>query len=173
MTDPDTAAQVAGADLVLAEQFLEAIGALRRQTRRVAGRPWPAVALSGAQVELVRLVRRQPGISVADAAAQLGVAPNTVSTLVRQLTDAGLLRRTSDTHDRRVARLRLTAAARRRVEHWRDRRTALAATALAGLSTADRAAIENAVPVIGRLASALREGAGAGERPEPVRASDD
>ena len=167
VTDPETALRPPDDDLVLAEEFLEAIGSLRRQARRVAGRPWPAVTLSGAQVEFARLVRRRPGISIADAAAELGVAPNTVSTLVRQLTDAGLLQRVPDEHDRRVARLRLTAAAQRRVESWRDRRAALAAVAIAELSRADRSAIEKAVPVIARLATAMHaepvagQGAGA------------
>ena len=45
---------------------------------------------------------------MADAAAELGVAPNTVSTLVRQLADAGVLERVRDSADGRVVRLRLT-----------------------------------------------------------------
>ena len=77
-------------------------------------------------------------MSVAAAASDLGLAANTVSTLVRELTDAGMLHRTRDTADRRVARLELTASARRRVETWRDRRTALTAAAVADLSPARR-----------------------------------
>ncbi len=143
--------------LLLAEELFDAVGALRRQTRRHAGRPWPIDMLAGNQVELVRLVRRQPDISVAEAAADLGFAPNTVSTLVRQLTDMGLLKRDADPADRRVARLRLTAAATRRVARWRDRRTSLAARALDELSAEDRAALAAAVPVIVRLTAALAE----------------
>lgn len=154
------AEQVSQADVLLAEQVFDAIGVLRRQARRLAGRPWPIEAVSGAQVELVRLVRRKPGTSVADAAAELGLAPNTVSTLVRQLTDTGLLRRTPDADDRRVARLRLTASAQRRVEVWRDRRAALAAEAIATLPRADRSVLEKAVPVLAELAAALRSDPG-------------
>nr|WP_232320542.1 MarR family transcriptional regulator [Rhodococcus sp. WMMA185] len=44
-------------------------------------------------MELARLLRRRPGISVADAAAGLGLAANTVSTLARQIVDAGLVER--------------------------------------------------------------------------------
>jgi DNA-binding MarR family transcriptional regulator len=112
--------------------------------------------LSNAQVELVRLVRRRPGVSVAEAATELGLAANTVSTLVRQLTDAGLLRRVADADDRRVARLRLTAPAQRRVEQWRDRRAGLVAEAIAGLPAADRRALARAVPVIAQLAAVLQ-----------------
>lgn len=145
------------ADAALAEQLFDVVGLLRRQARRLAGRPWPIEALSGSQVELVRLVRRRPMVSVAEAAAELGVAPNTVSTLVRHLTEAGLLWRTRDDRDRRVARLRLTPAAQRRAEEWRDRRATLVSAAIGELSAPGRAAIEDAIPVIAELAASLHD----------------
>jgi DNA-binding MarR family transcriptional regulator len=151
---------VSDVELTVAEEMFDAIGLLRRRARRVAGRPWPLETLSNAQVELVRLVRRRPGISVAEAADELGLAANTVSTLVRQLTEAGLLRRTADADDRRIARLRLTAPAQRRVEQWRDRRAGLVAEAMAALTAADRRALERAIPVIAKLASAIQPAAG-------------
>lgn len=144
-------------DVRLAEQLFETVAALRRQTRRVVGRPWPTQPLSGAQVDLVRLVRRRPGIPVGSAAESLGLAANTVSTLVRQLTEAGVLRREPDPADRRVGRLEVTAVARRRIESWRDQRHELAARAMARLDPADRRAIEAAVPALGRLITALQE----------------
>ena len=131
---------------VLAEELLAAIGLVRRHLRRSAGRPWPESPLTGSQVELVRPLRRRPGISVAEAAAALGLAANTVSTLVRQLTDAGLVVRVPDESDRRVARLALTDDARAQVERWRDRRNIEVAAAFDGLSAEDRKAIESAVP---------------------------
>ena len=124
--------------------------------RRTAGRPLPS-PLSGAQVELVRLLRREPGLTVGEAAEALGLAGNTVSTLVRQLTDAAVLRREPDPADRRVARLHLTAAARRRIEGWRDHRAELAAQALAGLPDDDARALAAAVPALHRLVGALQE----------------
>ena len=143
-------------ELPVAEQLFETLGSLRRQVRRVAGRPWPVGDLSGSQIELVRLVRREPGIPVNAAAERLGLAPNTVSTLVRRLIDAGLLQRQTDPADRRVARLRVTAAARRRIEGWRDQRTVLAAQALGQLSLADQRAIRDAVPAVEHLIAALQ-----------------
>ncbi|QSE82448.1 MarR family winged helix-turn-helix transcriptional regulator [Rhodococcus koreensis] len=141
--------------LAPAEQLFAAIGLFRRHTRRRVGRPWPETPLTGSQVELVRLLRRRPGTSVAEAAAALGLAANTVSTLVRQLTDAGLIERVRDESDRRVARLALTGAARSQVERWRDRRNLEVAAAFDGLSAEDRAAIESAIPALIRLAGAL------------------
>ena len=148
-------------DVALAEELFAAIGQLRRHTRRQAGRPWPVATVSGAQIELIRLVRRQPGTSVAEAAAELGLAANTVSTLVGQLVTAGVLQRTPDPSDRRVARLALTATAQRRVERWRDQRATLLADALAGLSRDDRAALRRAAGIMARLSAELPGARGA------------
>lgn len=145
---------VAG-DLALAEELFTAVGQLRRHGRRLGGGPWPAATLSGAQLELVRLVRRRPGLSVAEAATELALAPNTVSTLVGQLVETQVLTRDPDPHDRRVVRLTLTGPARERVERWRDRRGAATARAIAELDPAERAVLELAVPVIARLAAAI------------------
>ncbi|HEY3556023.1 MAG TPA: MarR family transcriptional regulator [Kribbella sp.] len=140
---------------VLAEELLAATGLVRRHLRRSVGRPFPLSALTDSQGELVRLVRRNPGISVAEAAAELGLAANTVSTLVGQLTERGLLQRTADETDRRVARLSLTDPAREQVEAWRDRRTALVSRALDDLTAADRDALRAALPVLAVLAERL------------------
>ena len=144
-------------DTALAEELYAAVGLLRRHARRIGGRPFgdEPIAPTTAQLELIRLVRRNPDLSVADAAAELGVAPNTVSTLVRQLADTGVLERVRDSADGRVVRLRLTPDTRRRVEAWLDRRTAVTAEALAELSEDDRTALRRALPVLATLAAAL------------------
>ncbi len=141
--------------MALADELLETMGLLRRHTRHRIERPWPVRAVSGAQVELIRLVRRKPDISVAAAATELGVAPNTVSTLVGSLVGNGMVRRSADPHDRRVARLRLTDAARSGVEQWRDARSAAVAQALDRLADDDRTAIQHALPALLRLAAQL------------------
>ena len=141
-----------GEDELLAEELASVLGNLRRQTRRNIGRPWPVETLSGAQIELMRLIRRQPGISVAEAAAELGLAPNSVSTLVRRLATQLLIVREPDRSDRRVARLTLTDAARRRAEDWLDRRATLFAAVLGRLDPDDRRAVAEAVPVLRRIA---------------------
>jgi DNA-binding MarR family transcriptional regulator len=149
--------QAAPADaLVLADGLLSATASIRRSGRLV-GRPAELSELTGAQLDLVRLVWRQPGASVAEAAAELGVAANTVSTLVRQLSAAGLLLRRVDGSDRRVARLELTVETVARVARFRDRRVALVAAAVAELPPADRSLLEAAAPVLARLAARLPE----------------
>ncbi|MGW6281386.1 MarR family winged helix-turn-helix transcriptional regulator [Kribbella sp. NPDC055071] len=140
---------------VLAEELLATLGLVRRHLRRTAGRPLALSSLSGSQAELIRTVRRNPGISVTDAAAELGLVANTVSTLVGQLTERGLLLREPDEADRRIARLTLTEPAREQVEAWRDRRTALVTQALEGLDGDEREALRAALPVLGVLAERL------------------
>ena len=139
----------------LADDLSDVLGLLRRRSRRLVGAPLPELDLSGAQLELVRVIRRNPGVPVADAAAILGLAPNTVSTLVGQLVSLDVVVRERDEHDRRVARLHLTSHARQAVEQWRDQRAAAIAAALDSLDPAARASISDAVPHIADMAARL------------------
>jgi DNA-binding MarR family transcriptional regulator len=139
----------------LADELLTAMASIRRSGRAAAGRPAELAALTMAQIDLVRLVRRRPGVSVGEAADTLRLAPNTVSTLVGQLGEAGLLTRTPDSSDRRIARLELTDEMQHKVGAFRDRRVALLADAMAGLPPRDRRRVEGAVEVLGRLAQRL------------------
>ncbi|MHA7653574.1 MarR family winged helix-turn-helix transcriptional regulator [Mycobacterium sp. ML4] len=91
----------------LAADLPRILGRFRRQLRRAAGTGY----LSDSQAELLRLVSHRPGVSVSVAAAELGLVPNTASSLVSKLSCAGLLERSPDPADRRVGRLRLTESA--------------------------------------------------------------
>jgi DNA-binding MarR family transcriptional regulator len=142
------------------EQLLAAMAAVRRTTRRIEGRPALLESLTGSQLELVKLVSRQPGVSVAEAADALRLAANTVSTLVGQLTDASVLVRRNDAGDRRVARLYLEEATDRHVSDWRDRRAEVVTSAMSRLSPRDRRRLVDATPALRRLVDAI---ASAGE----------
>ena len=139
----------------VADELLRQTARIRRVGRRRHGRPRELERLTGAQLELVRLVRRRPGVSVAQAAAELGVAANTVSTLVRELTAAGMLVRTTDPADRRVARLSLSESLDRRLGEWRDRRTVALGDAIGTLDPAEQATIASATELLGRVADEL------------------
>ncbi|WP_329044858.1 MarR family transcriptional regulator [Amycolatopsis sp. NBC_01488] len=144
----------------LAERLLGTVQGIRRVVRRrvrADGPDVPGFPLPGAQVEVLRVVADQPGIGVAAAARELHLAANSVSTLVNQLVDAGLLRREADPADRRAARLEITAAARDRMAALRRARTGLVADALTGLSEEDTAAIEQALPALEKLMGILKE----------------
>ncbi|MER7070336.1 MarR family transcriptional regulator [Terrabacter sp. NPDC000476] len=143
--------------LALADDLYDVIGLLRRRSGRLVGSPLPHLALSGAQLELARVVRRNPGITVAEAARVLGLAANTVSTLVGQLVTVGVVVRARDTTDRRVVRLELTASAREGLERWRDRRAASTAAALATLDEVERERLAAALTTIARVAASLTD----------------
>jgi DNA-binding MarR family transcriptional regulator len=95
----------------LVTEVFAVVGRFRRKLRRSAGRGFDATGLTEAQAELLRLVGRRPDISVREAAAELGLAANTASTLVSKLATEGLITRMVDAGDRRVGRLRLTESA--------------------------------------------------------------
>lgn len=140
----------------LADDLMHVTMAMRRLVRRRLRVEKPS-SLRPAQVELMLVVARHPGISVATAARELRLADNSVSTLVNQLAGAGMLRRETDPDDRRAARLELTPAAQRHIAEWRDRRARLVAAGLDELPAEDRAAIAAALPALGRLLTHLQE----------------
>ncbi|MGW2248866.1 MarR family winged helix-turn-helix transcriptional regulator [Kitasatospora sp. NPDC001660] len=113
--------------------------------------------LRGAQVELLRLVAHAPGMRVSDAANELSLAGNSVSTLVNQLVALGLLRREVDPADRRAALLYVTDEAVERIAAWRARRTELMAELVEGLPAGDRAALAAALPALRGVAAGLRD----------------
>jgi DNA-binding MarR family transcriptional regulator len=139
-----------------AAELLGATGLLRRTLRRAVRQAWQEEPLPPAQSELLRLTARMPGITVADAAQELHLAPNTVSTLVGQLTRAGLLRRNRGAADGRTALLTVTDRASKRLDQWHDLRAELAGKALAALSAEDQRALAAAVPALLRLAEGMQ-----------------
>ncbi len=148
-----------GADerLEQADRLLTVMSSMRRSGRLLAGRPVELSTLTSSQLDLVRLVRRRPGVSVAQAAEALRLAPNTVSTIVGQLTDEQLLIRRVDPLDRRVARLDLTPAMRRKVGAFLDRRVALLAEAMDRLPAGDQRRLAESLAILERLTERLQE----------------
>jgi DNA-binding MarR family transcriptional regulator len=139
----------------VADELLATMALIRRRGRLVARRPVELSTLTGSQVDLVRVVRRRPGVSVTEVAKELRLAANTVSTLVGQLADIGLLIRRPDDADRRVVRLELTIEMQDKVGAFRDRRIAVLAAAMAELSPRDQHRLVGGVELLGRLAARL------------------
>jgi DNA-binding MarR family transcriptional regulator len=144
-----------------ADTLLSTFARIRRAGRRHSERPAKLGSLTAAQLELLRLVRRRPGVSVADAARELSLAANTVSTLVRELSEAGLLMRHVSDLDRRVASLELAADIREQIDAWRDRRVVALTAAIDELPAADREQLLDAVPVLERVSEDLEAGSAA------------
>lgn len=136
----------------MAERLFEAIGQFRRRVRRRVGSPIDdRNGHTRAEGELLRHVRRHPGTTVSEAARDLGMAVNTVSTLVARLVDAGSLERRPDPADGRVVRLELSEPVAALIGSWRDARVAVTADAIARLGPEEQRALAAALPVVARL----------------------
>ncbi|GAA3083299.1 MarR family winged helix-turn-helix transcriptional regulator [Streptosporangium carneum] len=145
------------------EGLADVLAGVQRLVRRRLRRGMTGPRLRGAQVELLRLVSANPGIGVSAAARELYLAGNSVSTLVNQLTKAGLLRRETAPDDRRSALLLPTAEAEARLRAWQERRAELVRAHVERLGEDDMAALAAALPALRRLAESLREEAEGGE----------
>ncbi|MGW3451172.1 MarR family winged helix-turn-helix transcriptional regulator [Streptomyces sp. NPDC001076] len=139
------------------EELADALVGIQRLIRRRLRRGLTRPRLRGAEVELLRLVESRPGIGISDAAKELYLASNSVSTLVNQLVKDGFMRRETDPADRRAARLLLTEDAEKRLADWQRRRAELVAGHVARLDEGDREALRAALPALRRLADTLHE----------------
>ncbi|MEU1405446.1 MarR family transcriptional regulator [Streptomyces sp. NPDC005728] len=139
------------------EELADALVRIQRLIRRRLRGGLTLPRLRGAEVELLRLVESRPGLRISDAARELHLAGNSVSTLVNHLVRDGYLTRETDPADRRAARLLLTEAAERRLRDWQRRRTELVGRHLARLDEADREALQAALPALRKLAVTLYE----------------
>lgn len=141
----------------LAAELFGIVGRFRRQLRRSTRAGFDVDGLTQSQVELLRLVGRQPGISVREAATELALAPNTASTLVSKLVADGMLVRAVDPDDRRVGRLRLTEPAQQIADESRAARRAALAEVLDRLDADDRADLVRGLDVLSRMTRMLQE----------------
>jgi DNA-binding MarR family transcriptional regulator len=141
--------------VALGDELMTTMAAMRREVRRELRPQGIGPQLRGGQFELLRVAYDRPGIGVAAAARELHLAANSVSTLVNQLTDLGMLVRKTDPDDRRAIRLYPTDIAEKRLAEWREARAELVGTGIAELAPADRAAIAAALPALRVLLATL------------------
>jgi len=139
----------------LTVELVKVLGRIGRGLRYHTRAERESLDITHSESDLLRLVDRRPGIRVHDAAAELGIASNSVSTLVKQLTRAGLLERSADPADGRAACLRLTASASEWVTQLGNAREQTVDDALASLDETDRQLLEAALPAMKRLAKAM------------------
>ncbi len=133
------------------------VGRFRRQLRRSAEPHFDSARLTESQSELLWLVAREPGISISAAAAELGLAANTASTLVSKLVGRGLLIRTADQTDRRVGQLRLARAAQQIVDTSRAARRAMLTGVLNELGDDQIEALSKGLAVLDTMTRRLQE----------------
>lgn len=116
---------------------------LRKETEQLG--------ITARQATLLWLVKRRPGLSLAELAAEEGISPPALSGHVDRLERAGLIERLRSTDDRRRVGLRLTDDGARLLRRVRARRTTWLADRLRALEPAELDAIEDAVPALQAL----------------------
>jgi DNA-binding MarR family transcriptional regulator len=116
---------------------------LRKETEQLG--------ITARQATLLWLVKRSPGLSLAELAAEEGISAPAMSGHVDRLERAGLLERLRSSEDRRRIGLRLTDEGVRLMRRVRARRTTWLTERLGALDPDQLEAVENAVPALARL----------------------
>jgi len=141
-----------------ARELTAAVNQLRRALRRTVRLDDPSGGRPVAQVEVLQMLGETGPIRLGELAARLNLAQSTVSGLVTDLVNAGLVDRTADARDRRALVLALTDAGRALLDTWDAAHQKRLAAALRSLETDDRDHVLAAVPALARLAAALNAG---------------
>ena len=116
---------------------------LRKETEQLG--------VTGHQATLLWLVKRSPGLSLAELAAEEGISAPAMSGHVDRLERAGLIERVRSTEDRRRVGLELTDDGAKLLRRIRARRTGWLTTRLGGLDPTDLEALEAALPALRRI----------------------
>ena len=116
---------------------------LRKETEQLG--------ITARQATLLWLVKRSPGLSLAQLAAEEGISGPAMSGHVDRLERAGLIDRVRSSEDRRRVGLALTPEGARMLRRVRARRTTWLADRLAALEPAQLEAVEAATGPLARL----------------------
>lgn len=109
------------------------------------------LGVTSRQATLLWLVRRNPGLSLAELAAEEGISPPALSGHVDRLERAGLLERVRSSDDRRRVGLQITGEGGRLLRRVRARRTTWLAQRLCALEPDELEAVDAALPALWRL----------------------
>jgi DNA-binding MarR family transcriptional regulator len=131
----------------VAAELRPAILRLARELRKETEQ----LGITARQVTLLWLVKRSPGLALAELATEEGISAPAMSGHVDRLERAGLLERVRSSDDRRRVGLRLTDEGERLLRRVRARRTTWLASRLRALDPNDLEAIEAAAPALMRL----------------------
>jgi DNA-binding MarR family transcriptional regulator len=116
---------------------------LRKETEQLG--------ITARQATFLWLVKRSPGLSLAELAAEEGISAPAMSGHVDRLERAGFLVRERSSDDRRRVGLRLTDEGERLMRRVRARRTTWLADRLRALEPDELEAVDRAIPALLRL----------------------
>ena len=119
---------------------------LRKETEQLG--------ITARQATLLWLVKRSPGMSLAELASEEGISAPALSGHVDRLERAGLLERVRSSDDRRRVGLTLTSEGERLMRRIRARRTTWLADRLKSLDAGELEAVGAAIPALMSLVGA-------------------
>jgi DNA-binding MarR family transcriptional regulator len=108
--------------------------------------------ITQSQFSALATIERNGPLSLGDLAEIERVAPPSMTRIATHLEERGLVARTTDASDRRVARVEITASGRALLKATRTRRDAYLAARLRALSPDERDILARALPLLERLA---------------------
>jgi len=131
----------------LASRLRLVVARLARRLRRETEGDVPP-----SQISALSSIARLGPLTLGELSAAEGVRPPTMTRVVGCLEEAGLVSRTVDAADRRVAHVAVTADGRRWLDRNRGRKDAFLASKLGALDPDDRATLARAVELLEGLA---------------------
>lgn len=134
--------------LEIAARLRLATARLARQLRQQAG-----TGLTPSQHSALISIDQHGPLTLGRLAKIEQVAPPTVTRIVGKMEEDGLVVRSVDESDRRIARIAITGEGRRRLEHSRRRRNAWLAQRLGEFDAAQLADVDAALRVMEALAA--------------------
>jgi DNA-binding MarR family transcriptional regulator len=132
---------------LVAEELRPALLRLARELRKETEQ----LGVTARQATLLWLVKRSPGLSLAELAAEEGISPPALSGNVDRLERAGLIARVRSTADRRRVGLELTGDGEKVLRRVRARRTTWLTQRLRDLDAAQLEALDAAIPALRQL----------------------
>lgn len=139
-----------------ASALIDAAFDLRRVLRSHMENTGTDETLPLAQSEVLHDIAAHPGTRLGDIAERLRLRPNTVSTLVKVLTEKKLIDSAADPRDGRARLLHLSAERGARRDRRSERRAAALAAELGNLDTDEYDALLAALPVLNKVNESLR-----------------
>ena len=133
----------------LASRLRLVVARLARRLRREMGGD-----VSPSQISALSSIARLGPLTLGELSAAEGVRPPTMTRVVGCLEEAGLVSRTVDPADRRVAHVSVTSDGQRWLDRNRGRKDAFLASRLDALDPDDRATLARAVELLEGLAEA-------------------
>ena len=143
-----------GLDLDTAARLRASIGKLSRRLRPTAA--GADAGLTPTRISVLFTVTRLGPIRLSELAQEEGLNPTMLSRVIADFAESGLVTRVCDPDDRRAALVQATNVGGRLFERMRGERTDVLGVALGALGEDDRRAVEQALPVLERLAEGLK-----------------